>query len=414
MPPYVARRLREESGQAFALLAIAAVALLAMTGFVIDLGHAYNAKRELQASVDAAALAGAQELPDTTLASNTARQYSSSPGQKNVHPDLPSVTTTVTPKCFTSLTLPCNPANGIFVKETATVPTSFLGVIGIRSLDVSATASASMRGGAALPLDIMIVADRTGSMCQPCSKIQSAKDGIREFLGAMRPSVDRIGLAVLPPATSMGTRCNSSSSSNYDNTSNPYVVANLASDFRTSDTSPLNPNSPIVQTVGCLSTGGITSYATAIDDAQTHLDAQGRGNAQDVIIFFTDGEANYGPWYYGNGSPYRTQPCHQAITSAANVKAKGTWVYTIGYDTTSAIRCAGYRNLNGCRQGAATQLQCDEQPTITAISALQQMASTIDGELKFYNQPNPGDLTAIFQRVAIDLTLVRLIPDDTA
>ena len=413
MPPYVARRLREESGQAFALLAIAAVALLAMTGFVIDLGHAYNAKRELQASVDAAALAGAQELPNILVASNTARQYSSSPGQKNVHPDLPSVTTTVTPKCFTSLTLPCNPANGIFVKETATVPTSFLGVIGIRSLDVSATASASMRGGAALPLDIMIVADRTGSMCQPCSKIQSAKDGIREFLSAMRPSVDHIGLGVLPPATSMGARCNSSSSSNYDNTSNPYVVANLASDFRTSDTSPLNPSSQIVQTVNCLNTGGITSYATAIDDAQTHLDAQGRGNAQDVIIFFTDGEANYGPWYYGNGSTYRTRPCGQAITSAANVKARGTWVYTIGYDTASSVRCQGYRNLNGCRQGAATQFDCDEQPTITAISALQQMASTIDGELKFYNQPNPGDLTAIFQRVAIDLTLVRLIPDDT-
>src|ERR1700736_5422389 len=163
MPRSVSRRLRDESGQVLILFAIAAVALLAMAGFVIDVGHAYNAKRQLQASVDAAALAGAQDLPDTVAATNSAQQYSSSPGHKNQHSGLPSVTTTVTPKCFTSLALPCNPANGIVVKETATVSTSFLGVIGIHSLDISATGTASMKGGAPIPLDIMIVADRTGS-----------------------------------------------------------------------------------------------------------------------------------------------------------------------------------------------------------------------------------------------------------
>ena len=414
MPRSATPRLRDESGQAIVLVAISVVVLLAMAGFVIDVGQAYVAKRELQASVDAAALAGAEDLPDIAAATNSARQYSSSPGQKNARPHLPNVTTAVTPKCFSSLnSLPCNPVNGIVVKETASVPTSFLRVFGIRSLDVHATGSASMKGGAQLPLDIMVVADRTGSMCQPCSKIQSAKDGILEFLSAMRPSVDKIGLEILPPATSVGTRCNSSSNSNYDNASNPYVVANLANDFRTSDTSPLNASSQLVKTVNCLSTGGITSYATAIDDAQAALDAQGRGNAQDVIIFFTDGEANYGPWYYGNGSNYRKRPCGQAIASAANAKSRGTWVYTIGYDTASNIRCLGYRNQNGCQQGAATQFQCDEQPTITAVSALQQMASTVDGDLKFYNQPQPGELTTIFKMVAEDLTLVRLIPDDT-
>lgn len=408
-----AGRLRSESGQVLVWLAVGAVSFLAMVGFVIDVGHVFNAHRELQASADAAALAGAQDLPNTGLATATALSYSSSPGQKNTHPDISNVTTTVTPKCFASTGLPCNPANGIVVKESANVPTFFLRVIGVNSFSISARGTASMKGGAALPLDISIVLDRTGSMCQPCSKITNARDGVLAFLSAMRPSVDEIGLTVLPPSSSVGARCNSPSSSWYDNASYPYSVVALLNNFRTSDTSPLNPSSDLIQTVNCIKTGGITAYATALEKAQAQLDAQGRADAQDVIIFFTDGEANYGPWYYGNSSTYRTQPCGQAIASAATIKARETWVYTIAYDTPASIRCKGYRNVNGCRQGAATQFSCDEQPVKTAYSTLQQMASVIDGQTKFYYQPSAGDLTAIFERVAQDLTQVRLVDDDT-
>ena len=406
-------RIRHESGQVLVWIAVSAIALLAMVGFVVDVGHLFNAHRELQASADAAALAGAQDLPNTDLATATALSFSSSNGKKNTHPDLSNVTTTITPKCFTSTGLPCNPVNGIVVRESAAVPTFFLKVIGINSFSISARGTASMKGGSALPLDIMIVLDRTGSMCSPCSKITNARNGVLAFLGAMRPSVDEIGLAVLPPATSVANRCNSSSSSNYDNASYPYTVVNLTNDFRTSDTSGLNPSSALVQTVNCVQTGGITSYATALEKAQATLTAQGRSSAQDVIIFFTDGEANYGPWYYGNSSTYRTQPCGQAISSAATSKNAGTWVYTIAYDTDTTVRCKGYRNQSGCRQGAATQFSCDEQPVKTAYSTLQQMASTIDGQLKFYYQPSAGDLTTIFERVAQDLTQVRLVDDDT-
>jgi len=415
--PSAARcRVRKESGQVLVWLCVSAVALLAMVGFVIDVGHVFNAHRELQASADAAALAGAQDLPDLSKATATALNFSSSPGMKNTHPDLSSVAATVTPKCFTSTKLPCNPANGIVVKESANVPTFFLKVIGINSLSINARSTASMKGGSALPLDVMIVLDRTGSMCSPCSKIANARAGVLAFLGAMRPSVDEIGLAVLPPASSVGARCSSPSSSWYDTASFPYTVVNLANNFRTSDSSGLNMSSDIVQTTNCMKTGGITSYATALEKAQVTLDTQGRASAQDVIIFFTDGEANYGPWYYGNSSTYRTRPCAQAIASAQTIRTK-TWLYTIAYDTASSTRCKGYFNGSksgtSCKQGAATQFACDEQPVITAIWTLEQMASVIDGQTKFYYQPTAGDLTAIFERVALDLTQVRLVDDDT-
>jgi hypothetical protein len=293
-------------------------------------------------------------------------------------------------------------------------------VIGINSFDISAKSTASMKGGAALPMDVVIILDRTGSMCQPCSKIDNAQEGILSFLSAMRPSVDKIGLVVFQPATSMGNRCATppSNNANFDNASYPYTVVNLTNDFRTSDSSPLNPSSTLVTTVNCIKTGGSTAYATAIDKAQAQLAAQGRADAQDVIIFFTDGEANYGPWYYGNSSSYRRQPCGQAIQSAAWAKSAGTWMYTIGYDTDSSVRCLGWKSTGSqggtnCNRGAGQQFVCNEVPTRYALNTLFEMASTIDGQTKYYNQPNPGDLTAIFERVAMDLTQVRLIDDDT-
>lgn len=400
-------RLRQEQGQVLALMAVAMVALLGMVAFVVDVGRLYYAHRAIQASADAAATAGAQALPDPNAAIALARQYSAEPGNKNAMANLGNVTATYTTKCISGI--PCNPANTIVVNESSQVDSIFAKIFGFGSWTVTAKATAAMSGGTPLPLDIMIVLDRTGSMCQPCSKIDNAKEGIREFLGAMYPSSDKIGLTVLPPATSIGNRCNTSPSGNYDNSSYPYAIVPMVNDFRTSDTGPLNYSSNLLTTLECLSTGGITSYATSITRAQAAIDAEGRANAQDVIIFFTDGEANYGPWYYGNSSGERRTPCHQAISNAGTVKARGTWVYTIAYDTPASVRCLGYRNVSGCRQGAAQQFQCDEQSIITAYSTLQQMATD---STKFYYQPNPGDLTAIFERVAQDLSGIRLIDDD--
>ena len=58
------RRTRGERGQILPLVAFALVALLGIWAFAIDVGFAYYAKRQLQSATDAAALAGAQDLPN--------------------------------------------------------------------------------------------------------------------------------------------------------------------------------------------------------------------------------------------------------------------------------------------------------------------------------------------------------------
>jgi hypothetical protein len=67
---------RTQSGQAFVLTVLFLTALMGMAALVIDLGSWFRQHRQLQATADAAALAGAQELPlSTSLASTYANNY---------------------------------------------------------------------------------------------------------------------------------------------------------------------------------------------------------------------------------------------------------------------------------------------------------------------------------------------------
>ena len=67
-------RVKDESGQVLVLATIMMVVLIAIAGFAIDVGHAYLVQRQLQAATDAAALAGALDLPDSAQAKQTANE----------------------------------------------------------------------------------------------------------------------------------------------------------------------------------------------------------------------------------------------------------------------------------------------------------------------------------------------------
>jgi Flp pilus assembly protein TadG len=64
-------RLKSERGQAFVLVAVAMVMILGMAALVLDVGNWFRDKRRLQGTVDAAALAGAQQLPDDASAAQS-------------------------------------------------------------------------------------------------------------------------------------------------------------------------------------------------------------------------------------------------------------------------------------------------------------------------------------------------------
>jgi hypothetical protein len=125
---------RNERGQALVLTVVFLVSMLGMSALVLDVGSWYRAKRNLQATADAAALAGAQALPDTPgNASGLASQYA----QKNA-PDLASADYSVSSNIV--------PNDRISVHVTRPSPGFFAKLFGVNSVDVGATATAQSEG----------------------------------------------------------------------------------------------------------------------------------------------------------------------------------------------------------------------------------------------------------------------------
>jgi hypothetical protein len=400
---------RGESGQALVVILLMMTVLLGMAALVIDVGYAYYTQRSLQASADAAALAGAQQLPSSSAAIATAKEYGGAVGAKNARGNVPGVTTSVSTKCVT--TIPgCDPAvadevNVVVVLESAPARTFFAGLFGIDSLKVKVKSTACSPCGVK-PLDIMMVLDRTGSMCltssgandPACTDLNNAKDGIKTFLTFLDPATQWVGLAVLPPppgsdkCQAPAAHTTTAANTAYKTTS-PYVIVPLSKDYLKNGA--LNSSSNLVSTINCTKGAGYTAYANALEAAQKQLETNGRAGVKDVIVFLSDGAANIGPSDLPLSSSYRKQPCHQGVWSAATIKGKGTKVYSIGYD----LNALG-GGANVCQTTSSSGAPGgDESPAITAYSALQQIASPGG----FYNKPSPGQLRGIFSEIAADL-----------
>jgi Flp pilus assembly protein TadG len=387
------RALSDEQGQAIVFVALMLVILIAVVGIVVDVGMAFRTQRQLQAAADAAALAGAQKLPDPTLASQTALTYGTGSGGNNKISGV-TVAEAVATACNT--TIPgCRPVNTVSVSENATIPTFFSKIVGFDAFHVKVKATACSPCGSK-PVDIMLVLDRTGSMCQDsagrsdpsCADLNNAKTGIRTFLSYFDPKQAHIGLAVLPPATSVTAKCTQPQSTNYNSTSAAYLLVPLSSDFRNTN-GTLNTSSNLVSTLACVQGNGTTSYANSIEAAQAELVAHGRPNVPHVIVFFSDGAANTGPSYYASTSPYRAKPCHQGVTSSNSAKTAGTIVYSIGYALDD--------DTGGCKNANGTV----ESPAITVYEALGGIASSSD---KFLVKPSPGELQTIYTTIAEDIS----------
>jgi hypothetical protein len=145
------RRRSSESGQVAVLAILFLGVLLGISAAVLDVGSWYRADRALQGNVDAAALAGAQALPeDPAFAQSLAREYALKNG---------GGTNSV---AFSSKVL----ANDtITVTGTRTEPSFFMKVFGIDSVDVHASAEA-----------------RTGTMANPRWAAPFAVDELHPML----------------------------------------------------------------------------------------------------------------------------------------------------------------------------------------------------------------------------------------
>ena len=217
-----------------------------------------------------------------------------------------------------------------------------------------------------------------------------------------------------------------------------YTFAPLSNDFRTSADPGLNANSRLTQSItwaSCLKNGGGTTtvgtqkiasettkgypgnqyyginalgntyFTGALLAAQKALAAEAakfpQRDAQPVIIFLSDGEANY----------FAKNPCSTAISASQAAAQAGTWVYSIAYKI---------QNLNCTNPDGS-----NEAPSIDSYTTMSQIARnsdspTVPDSSKFFCPGSSfsgcgsgSSLTQVFKSIGTQLTASRLYSDDT-
>ncbi len=144
------RRVQAERGQSLAIFALTIFVLCGAVAMSVDVGRLVWARTQMQAAVDAAALAAAQSMPNQTDAEQKANDYwldnsgfIQSQGENVVF----------------DVTYP--PGNkAIRVSASAEIPTFFARLFGVDHWNVGASGDAESQ-----VLDIAVVLDISGSMC---------------------------------------------------------------------------------------------------------------------------------------------------------------------------------------------------------------------------------------------------------
>lgn len=323
----VGRLLADERGVALVLITGGMIAMLGIVGLTLDGGRYYETRRQLQNAVDAAAHAGAQELPDTNAARATAQLY----WDLNKPSVADGSTITVT---FPDAGSGWADAR-IQIDVDAVVNFGILGLLGTPTGSVGAFAEAG-----AQVKDIAVVLDRSGSMCIQshddfdCDEsdrrpspdgdvtpawswepIRSTQEAAVTFSTFFTPIYDRLGLV---------------SYSRYVTLDEPLTV-----DFNDpgdttfdDDTSSGCVNcSEFADEVLELEPDGSTNIGYAIEVAEDELlYGSGRVNAAKIMVVMTDGIANRCYSYGTSSCNAETYAYNQAVNAANN----GITIYTIG------------------------------------------------------------------------------------
>jgi Flp pilus assembly protein TadG len=223
------RLVREENGQTIVVFSFMLIAMLALAGFVIDIGRAMVVNNELRTTTIAAALAGANEMPNSDFAT-VAMDYSActapptgsgiktgcTSNESNSSALLGQVTTAATGYCSSfvasKLNITCTnmgtgKVNALVVTQTVTMPTIFMKIVGINSLTFSQSQTAAWKGAARNPYNVAVLLDASGSM----NTVDSGSDGCNNSEAAFACALYGVQqfLAKLTPCSGGGS-CSSS------------------------------------------------------------------------------------------------------------------------------------------------------------------------------------------------------------
>lgn len=134
---------RSESGQVLPMVTVMMLGLVVLVGLVIDAGLVFVARRDLQATADAAARAGATFVD--------VDEYRSSGGRRSLLDEARAEAGALRRLQGEPVSLVAASERAVRVEVTRTQPLLLLGVVGVGPVEVQATSTARPRTGIHAP-----------------------------------------------------------------------------------------------------------------------------------------------------------------------------------------------------------------------------------------------------------------------
>ena len=284
---------KSERGVAGLIGVALAVMLLAIGALIVDGGLAMKAYSELDNALDAAVLAGAQELPNTGQATKLAQQFM----DLNESPvglfDSPQITFSF-------------PSDDVIKADgTLGVTTVLAGVLGIFDFTVGSRSAAQR-----MYPDLVLLFDRSASMCddshgvnitcpddgkkwQPFTKVQNAA----KFFVDRMPEGSRISLV------------------SYSTTA-------------TLDVGLTSDRDRVRATIAGLTPGGYTDIAGALDSGTTELVDNSFSGRPQIVVLLTDGKPNTINGRYVGYGPPANDP---ALAAGETIADEGMRLFSIAF-----------------------------------------------------------------------------------
>lgn len=391
--------MRREQGQVLPIAAFLLVVFLGLVGLAVDVGRLYVAKVELSRAVDAAALAGSLDMPDTAAAQADARAYLTS--------NLASA----------SATFPAGGSSEFKVAGSRSLGLIFMRVFGFDSLQIRATATV---GFGKVYTDAALLVDATGSMgATPCNgsqnnagcPIKEAKDAASQFVNTLlggAAGYTKVGYAPFrgcynPPRT------------------NSSCVPGSAVIDLTTNASTLQTGINATSAVG----GNGTNICLAFYQGQQILNGPNRttsGTVRRALVILSDGDNTYNAAAYGQGQPPSacrpaTDPTRsdsdvssnclpaqtrereldaKALALTDQVKAQGVEIYVVGFGV-----CGTANTSKPNDPGYCNGVGNSDHDNAADRRLLKCVASSTPGTNDHYFEvASASDLPAVFGQIA--------------
>ncbi len=178
----IQKLIHDTRGSVLITTVFSIVLLVGLSGGAVDLGRSYAIQSKMLQAGDAAALAAASMPEGSTEAQRNqmaARFFSLNFPDNYMNSGVTSadINMSYTPDALSP--------DFVNLDITAPVQTSFLRLFGINTMDAIAGTTVATATSTPPPVDLVMVLDRSGSMCNPCSKRDALRTAVTNLTNTL-------------------------------------------------------------------------------------------------------------------------------------------------------------------------------------------------------------------------------------